>query len=78
MKSNLFGEMDDHSIVMWLGQYSGRQAGYYPSLRRLRVAAEAEAARRSIQWWRGFTHYTPPPPSKRMSRAFDSHLVLSE
>ena len=55
-----FSGFDDLDFVSWLLQYSGRQAGFYPGLRRSRVAAEREAAKRGLPWWRGETYYTPP------------------
>lgn len=43
-------QWSDREVVEWLVQYSGRQAGYYPGLRRTRVAAEREAMRRGLEW----------------------------
>lgn len=42
--------MSDYDLVGWLAQYAGKQAGYYPALRRQRIAAESEAARRGLAW----------------------------
>lgn len=41
----------DQALVVWLCDYSGVMAGYYPGMRRQRVAAEREAARRGLEWW---------------------------
>jgi hypothetical protein len=54
-----FESMSDIDLTAWLGQYSGRQAGYYPGLRRSRSRAEREARKRGLAWWRGATHYRP-------------------
>lgn len=51
-----FATFNDHDLVVWLGTYSGRQAGYYPGLRKSRVAAEAEAGRRGLPWWQAQSH----------------------
>jgi hypothetical protein len=45
-----FAGWSDRDLVYWLGQYSGRQAGHYPGIRRRRVAAESVARERGIQW----------------------------
>jgi hypothetical protein len=55
MKRNMF-RLSDLELVEWLCQYSGRQAGFYPGLRRVRARAEREAARRGLLWWRAQTH----------------------
>lgn len=43
-----FKQMSNTDLRYWLAQYAGDQAGYYPGLRRMRAAAEAEARRRGI------------------------------
>ncbi len=68
-----FQTFSDHALVSWLGQYSGPQAGYYPGIRRTRLAAEREAAIRGLAWWRGFT--TAPCATRGTQRAFDPRLI---
>jgi len=43
-----FDDMTDNDLKNWLAQYSGRQAGFYPGLRKTRARCEREAARRSL------------------------------
>jgi len=51
-----FMKFSDWDLVEWLASYSGHQAGCYPGLRRTRLRAEREAARRGLPWWRAQTH----------------------
>lgn len=46
-----FKTYSDFDLVLWLAQYSGRQAGFYPGIRRSRVEAERVAATRGLRWW---------------------------
>ncbi|MEW6770049.1 MAG: hypothetical protein AB1330_01465 [Bacillota bacterium] len=43
-----FSTFSDEELKYWITQYSGDQAGFYPGLRRMRMAAEREAVRRGI------------------------------
>lgn len=46
-----FANWSNFDLCEWLGQYSGRQAGFYPGIRRLRHQAETVAAQRGLRWW---------------------------
>lgn len=46
-----FAEFTDIELHDWLWQYAGRQAGFYPGLRRTRLRAEREATRRGVAWF---------------------------
>ena len=43
-----FDSMDDESLKFWIWQYAGRQAGFYPNIRRQRLAAERVASARVL------------------------------
>jgi hypothetical protein len=65
--------LDDWNLVLWLASYAGRQAGYYPGLRKTRVAAEREAARRGLDWRRAIVATPDHRPSRRY--AIDPRVV---
>ncbi|MHB8397306.1 MAG: hypothetical protein ACYDCI_00005 [Candidatus Limnocylindrales bacterium] len=73
MTANDFARMTSWDLVTWLGSYSGRQAGYYPGLRRTRRRAEAEAAARNLAWWKAQTYYTDG--RGHLGLALDQRLV---
>lgn len=46
-QNNMFASWPTFNLSMWLAQYSGKQAGFYPGLRKLRLQAEREWQRRN-------------------------------
>lgn len=65
----------DSDLVLWLAQYDGRSAGYYPGLRRARARARAEADARGLAWWLAQTYdLTALRPEWR--RTINPELVL--
>ena len=42
MKKNIFAAFSNDDLAMWLAQYAGKQSGFYPSARKVRLAAERE------------------------------------
>lgn len=47
MKKNIFAAFSNDNLAMWLAQYAGKQSGFYPGARKLRIAAEREWQRRA-------------------------------